>query len=233
MARDTFSTGESGHRFNHRWLRPGFRQRAVWLLAALLLAQAAVAAQNVYRWKDDNGEVHYTKALPPDAGNRPYDVLSPSGMLIEHVDPSVKPEPDPKQAAAGKRKGPVPLYSEEEKRRIGDRLLLLKYASEEEIMEAMKLEIDQLKYDQHLIDSSTRSVVQSLTGQIRSAANRQRAGVEAMPEQLHEIRKLQHRLRNNDQARLKLDERVEKIRANFLADLERYRLLVSDPSASG
>ena len=59
-----------------------------------------------------------------------------------------------------------------------DRFLLLRYDSEQEIEDAMKVEIKQLDYDRRLMQQSRDSMLQAYTGQIKQAANRQRSGTE-------------------------------------------------------
>jgi len=196
-------------------------------LALGLFSTSHAADQRVYRWVDDQGEVHYSKALPPEAASRPYDILSASGILIERVtDPAAhgKPKAEENKNKDGK---PEPLYSEEEKRVIGDRLLLLKYRSEQEILEAMDLEIENLKYDERLLNTGYDSVVETLVSEVRAAADQQRAGLDVDQETQQNIAQLQRRLKSNRKSNDELDVRRAKIRATYQADLERYRELVS------
>ncbi len=192
---------------------------------ALGLAMAwNVSAQNVYRWLDEEGKVHYTKTLPPEAAKRPYDVLSASGILIERVtDPTARHKP----AAEEKSDRPEPLYSDAEKQAMADRLLLLKYHSEQEILEAMELEIDHLKYDERLLDATYASVLKTLQSQISLAASSQRSGLEVDATLREDIAHLQERLQSNRKTNQELELRKENIRARFREDLDRYRALVS------
>lgn len=193
-------------------------------LALGLFNTPDTAAQNVYRWVDDEGKVHYTKALPPDAAHRPYDILSQSGILIERVtDPIAKQKPPPEKPAKNE---PEPLYSEKEKQILGDRLLLLKYRSEQEILDAMELEIDHLKYDERMLNAGYQSVMQTLESEIRAAANQQRAGLDVDADTERSVARLQRRLRTNRKASDELEVRRARIRADFQADLARYRVLV-------
>ena len=91
-----------------------------------------------------------------------------------------------------------------------------------------QLEIDQLSYDERILAASHESVMTALVGQIRSAADRRRAGLEVEPQQKSEISKLRRRLAANEQSAASLDERRETIRKRFEADLERYRILMED-----
>ncbi len=108
-----------------------------------------------------------------------------------------------------------------------DRLLVLKYHSEEEITEAMNVEIGNLAYDELLIEQSQASALKSMAGQIREAADRQRAGLPADPKIDKAIRDLQQRMRQGIRDRESLRAREASIRAVFMAELERYRYLVS------
>ena len=57
-----------------------------------------------------------------------------------------------------------------------DNFLMLRYDSEQEITDAMDVEIKQLAYDRRLLETTRNSMQESYRGQIRQAANRQRAG---------------------------------------------------------
>lgn len=214
------------------------RVKLTWIstaaLALGLFAAWDAAAEYVYRWTDDEGKVHYTVTLPPEAADRPYDILSSQGVVIKSVSDPTKPQEKP--AVEEKPSGPAPLYTEREKQTIGDRLLLLKYHSEQEILDAMELEIDHLKYDERLLKAGHDSAMNSLAQQIRSAANKQRAGKPITAEQHNEIRQLQTRIVTNRTANADLNLRKDQIRETFNAELNRYRelrVLLSEEPTEG
>ena len=223
-----------------RHLRSALRRAG---LVVLLLATVgpAVAADKkartsseVYRWTDAQGEMHYSKALPPDLAGVPYDVLSPNGLLLRHVDPAAQAKKEAEGSAEEKQpKGPVPLYTDDQKRQINDRLLLLKYRSTDEIEQAMQQEIDQLQYDRKIVESSRSSVLESLRGQIHTAADRQRAGMEPDAKQIEEMKRLRQRLLAGQSDQAKLQQREEAIRDRFDKELKRYRELTAESEASG
>ena len=57
---------------------------------ALLLAGVASAADttkhNRYKWTDAEGNLHYSDALPAEAVKYGYEIVSPQGVIIKHVD---------------------------------------------------------------------------------------------------------------------------------------------------
>ncbi|MBT8062525.1 MAG: DUF4124 domain-containing protein [Gammaproteobacteria bacterium] len=202
-------------------------KRILLLLAAIMMTSAALAEGEVYRWTDENGKVHYGLTLPPEAANRPYEILSKNGVVIERIEDPVAHRLEQEKAPAQKEKKPEPLFSEHEVRLRSDRLLMLRYQSEDDIRDAMEVEVAQLGYDARLINQSMTSVLTALTAQVNKAANQQRAGMPPEEALTGEISQLRQRLQRNENSLAELREREEEIRATFLDDIERYRFLAN------
>jgi hypothetical protein len=203
------------------------------LSAAILVADSAMAGK-VYRWVDENGEVHYSETLPPDFEDKKHDELDDQGIVRAEDQSLVPPPPEPTVEEGFKElprdssgmKRPKALYSDEEMQERMDRFLLLRYSSEQEILDAMDVEIDQLEYDRTLLQASEESMKEAYRGQIKEAANRQRSGVEVDPEIINSIAGLQNRLAANEMSLDGLEARETEIKATFGAELERYRYLI-------
>lgn len=196
---------------------------------------AGAAAAEVYRWVDENGEVHYSESLPPDHQDKGHDVLSRDGMVVDEnqkltpAPPSEKPNQEklgelPRDASGLPR--PKPLHSEAELQHHMDNFLMLRYESEQEILDAMNVEIMQLGYDRRLLEGSRASLEEAYRGQIRVAAERQRAGMEVEPATVKEINSLRNSLARNAKSLEGLQQRENDIHAKFDTQLERYRHLV-------
>lgn len=204
-------------------------------LAAGMLAAGAAAAAEVYRWVDENGEVHYSESLPPEQKESQYDVLSSSGLVIKQGQSMKPPPPEPKEDDKDALKElprdssglprPKALYSEAEMQRRMDNFLMLRYESEKEILDAMNVEIKQLNYDRRLLETSRHSLMDAFVGHVKQAANRQRAGLEVSQEASLEINQLQARLTENQTSLDILQSREDGIRAEFDKQLVRYRHL--------
>ncbi|MEJ2535242.1 MAG: hypothetical protein P8008_07205, partial [Gammaproteobacteria bacterium] len=137
-----------------------------------------------------------------------------------------RPEPE-----TDKKDELVPIYSDEQNRQMEDRLLLLKYRSEADIVEQMEIELDYLKYDFRLLESTGESLTKSLDQLITAAANRQRAGLEVEPEQLGQIDGVRQRMARNEAELEKLRRRSQDIRERFQGEIDRYRLLTQPEQA--
>jgi hypothetical protein len=176
------------------------------LVAGAFLAGNAIADE-VYRWVDENGDVHYSESLPPDFKDKGHDVLSERGIVLDEdliltpeVPKEVPDEEEPQELprdSSGMQR-PKALYSEAEMQRRMDNFLMLRYDSEQEITDAMNVEIKQLAYDRRLLE--TEKVTQ-------------------------EIRQLQARLVEGNQSLKLLEARELSIRAEFGKQLDRYRFL--------
>jgi hypothetical protein len=206
-------------------------------IAALLLGGliASAAAAEVYRWVDENGEVHYSESLPPDHQDKGHDVLNQQGIVTDE-NQKLTPEPPPPAPPEEQKKElprdasglprPTPLYSEAEMQQRMDNFLMLRYESEQEILDAMEVEIKQLNYDRRLLEGSRASLNDAYRGQIRVAGDRQRAGHAVEPATIKEISSLRKALAKNTESLNGLQQREDTIRAEFDKQLERYRYLV-------
>ena len=203
------------------------------LVTGVLLTPGADAAE-VYRWVDENGEVHYSESLPPNFQDQGHDVLNERGIVLDE-DQSLTPTPPeevpdeeqlqelPRDSSGMQR--PKALYSEAELQRRMDNFLMLRYGSEQEITDAMNVEIKQLDYDRRLLTTTRESIEEAYRGQIRQAANRQRSGQQVAENTAIEINRLQARLAENSRSLDYMEIREVDIRAEFGKQLERYRFL--------
>lgn len=196
---------------------------------------AQLDAAEVYRWVDENGEVHYSESLPPDHKDRGHDVLNQQGIVVDEgrkltpKPPPAAPRKDEPQELPRDASGlprPRALYSETEMQQRMDNFLMLRYESEQEILDAMNVEIKQLNYDRRLLEGSRASTNQAYRGQIRVAAERQRAGLPVEAGTTREISKLRSDLAKNSESLEGLQKREDVIRSDFDKQLERYRYLM-------
>lgn len=205
------------------------------LVIAVVTSGNALAAE-VYRWIDENGEVHYSESLPPNFKEDEHDVLNSSGIVVKE-DLSLKPPPIkklkkeeaqelPRDSSGLPR--PRAQYSEAEMQRQMDNFLTLRYESEQEILDAMNIEIKQLEYDRQLLNTTQKSTLDSFEGQVREAANKQRAGLDVGEEASTEVRRLQSRLANTRSSLAAIELRELAIREDFDKQLTRYRFLMEE-----
>jgi len=204
------------------------------LVLSGLAVAAVVNAADVYRWVDENGEVHYSETLPPNFEDKGHDILNERGIVTDE-DMSLTP-PAPEDVPEEEQLKELPrdssgmqrakqLYSDAEMQRRMDNFLMLRYSSQQEIKDAMNVEIKQLAYDRRLLQTTRESMEKSYRGQVRQAANKQRAGQQVPKKSYLAIDDLQTKLSENGQSLAYLEERELQIRAEFQKQLDRYQFL--------
>jgi len=199
------------------------KPRIMAFVTALTLTVSAVTVMaDTYRWKDKDGKTHYGAAVPAEYAEQPYDVLNSQGVVIERVeDTSIPLEVIAEKEISGRK----PLISEEERLRQSDRLLVVQYRSEDEIAEALELQLAQLGYDSRLIKQSYDSANTAIRDQVAQAADLQRANIPISEDLQKGIDALYVR-RSRDEAKLaSLAKRENSIRDRFQAYIDRYRYL--------
>ena len=195
------------------------------LIAGIFSLSVASLAADTYRWKDKDGKVHYGATVPAEYADQPYDVLNNAGMVIDHIEDTSEPMEVREVKKTQKRK---PLISAEERQLQSDRLLVIQYRSEEEILQALELEIAQMGYDTRIINQSYESTNAAIRDQIRQAANQQRANLQISPDQQKGIDKLYARRASDERKRTEMVRREDRIRARYQAYLDRYRFLTTE-----
>ena len=195
-------------------------------------AQEREGSNRVYRWVDENGDVHYTETLPPDYEGETHDELSHDGIVRDEDVSRRPPPPENPEPALSKeeeeknRQKTLEQMAAEQKQEQLDRLLLLRYQSEAELLEARDVEVNQLKYDERLLTATQESLSTTLRSNIVLAGHRQRAGMEVTPETMNQIASIRSRLQANERSLQGLKVREEEVREKFEEQLERYREMV-------
>jgi len=200
-------------------------QRIVTLLTIGALCFSVTSANaDSYRWKDKEGKTHYGAAVPAEYAEQPYDVLNSQGVVIEHVeDTSIPIDVLAEQEIQGRK----PLISDEERLRQSDRLLVVQYQSEEDITDALELQLAQLGYDSRLIKQSYASANTAIRDQVAQAADQQRANLPIAEDQQKGIDGLYARRMRDERKLVSLAKREKAIRDRFQAYLDRYRFLTN------
>jgi Domain of unknown function (DUF4124) len=208
-------------------IKPSTLAGTIALLAAVvLLLSVTPLAADTYRWKDKDGKTHYGEAVPAEYADQPYDVLNNQGIVIRHVEDTTA-SVDAMSEEEPKKKEREPLISAEERQVQTDRLLIVRYSSEEEITKALDLELAQLSYDTKVINQSLESTKEAIRSQISQAADQQRAGQQISAEQQQQIEQLYARRAGDEKQQAAMQARQERIRARYAAELERFRFLTS------
>ncbi len=197
-------------------------------LITFLLSTSAAA--ETYRWKDKVGKLHFGSTVPAEYAAQPYDIISKSGLVIGHVEPGSQSVEARIEAA---RQEALSQQSIEERQAQSDRLMLIKYPTEDALLESLQLELDQVGYDNRLITTSYNNTHAAIIDQIRLAADQQRAGIKVSDAQIGELERL-HKDLSIDQRKLDTaSSREDEVKDRFEVTHQRYLELVKKYNSAG
>jgi hypothetical protein len=205
------------------------RPRFGWLLActALVGAGACVAAtpsskQGVaYRWVDEQGVVHYGDHIPPQYASQDRAILNNQGVEVGHLEAQKSQE----QVAAAARERATQL-----RLRQHDAFLITTYTSVKDIEALRDVRLDQLRGQRAAAEQYTDSLRVRLASLQSRALNfrpySSRADARRMPDDLAEnlVRTVNELNAQSRELAVKMQEETT-LRAQFQADIERYRAL--------
>ncbi len=203
-----------------------------WLIAACLAAGAAGAAPTprsskstsgttTYRWVDDQGVVHYGDQIPAQYAGKDREVMNPQGIPVKHFDGQKNPD----QLATEARERAAEI-----KQKQHDSFLVTTYTSVKDIEALRDARLDQL----HTQRNAAQQYVESLRSRLGALQSRAlsfrpyAAGAAArrMPDDLAEdLVHTVNEMRTQSSGLATSQEEEAKLRAQFQADIERYREL--------
>jgi hypothetical protein len=202
---------------------------AVLLGAFLVTAHAAPSTHSTpnkkggiaYKWTDEQGVVHYGDHIPPQYAQQDREVLNSQGVAVGHLAAALSPE----QAAAEARK-----HADSFKQRQHDSFLISTYTSVKDIEALRDVRLDQLQGQR----AAAEQYVESLRSRLGALQTRavsfipysERADARRMPDDLAEnlVRTL-NEMRQQTAALSAKSEEEKTLRAQFEADIQRYREL--------
>jgi hypothetical protein len=201
------------------------------LLSAALLAPVVQAAPSTshsskqgsiaYKWVDEQGVIHYGDNIPPQYSQQNRTMLNGQGVEVGHVDAALTPV----EAAAAARKKAEAL-----KQRQHDSFLVSTYTSVDDIEALRDVRLDQLKGQRTAAEQYVESL-RSRLGALQARAltylpYSANADARRMPDDLAEnlVRTLSE-MRQQDAALSAQGEQEKALRAQFDADIQRYREL--------
>lgn len=187
-----------------------------------------VAAQTkAYKWKDKDGVTHYGDTVPPEYAEQAHQELNAQGVAVKDF---------PRQLSPGEAAIAQQAASAEAKRVQRDSYLLTNYTRVGDIEQLRDERIALIDGQMELARGSIASADQRISGlQARMGGFKPystAAGARRMPDQLAEevVRALSERRSMATQLEQRAKEKAEQ-KENFEADIARYKVLTSRPSA--
>lgn len=200
------------------------------LLAALALvgASAAQAAdgKRLYRWVDEQGNVHYSDRVPADQARPEKSILNQRGMTVDRIEAAKTAE----QIAEEKRQRRLAEERrlQREEQAAYDRMLLNTFHNEADIVHARDSKITAVENVIHIAENSLKNLEHQQRLLVQQAAAAERAG-KPIPERVSDgIRKVREQIRETSAYIDNKRQEQARIRERYEQDIQRYRTIKAE-----
>jgi hypothetical protein len=174
-----------------------------------------VQAADLYRWTDEKGDVHYTDRVPPEYVKQGYRVISEQGLTIK----TIRSVEEMLNSEKEKKAESTPQQTEQ------DRILLMTYSSEAEILAMRKRKLADieslLKLNQETI-SLFETQFRELT---RQASDYEKQGKEIPDELRSQLDNISARIKQHQSLQLQHQQDMLDQAKKFDQELARYQQL--------
>ncbi|MEO8010340.1 MAG: DUF4124 domain-containing protein [Dokdonella sp.] len=196
------------------------------LVSLCLLAPVDASAQGVrYKWRDAEGNLHYSDSLPANAGKFGYDVISPQGVLMKRVEPAKSAEELAVDNAAAAKQRSAQLDAEARAR--NDQQLLAGYPTEHDLVQSHQQQLEMLQQTIKGAELGLQSQERSLADQLGVAADFERDAKPVPAKLVNEIGEIRKMIETQHGVISRRNADLEKARAGFATELDHYRALKS------
>jgi len=204
-------------------------QRSATFLISLVLV-TTTAAGGLYRWVDEDGNVHYSDSVPPQQIEGEHTILNQDGVRVKSVPRAKTPEELQKEQEIERMRAQQQELLDRQQEL--DQALLRTFRSEDDIVMARDGKIAAVEVKIDVIRNNIRRGQDKLSELLKQAADLERAG-RGVPNQVKEkILKTEREIGSAYEGILEGEQQKEAVRATFEADLERFRLLKNITASS-
>jgi len=193
------------------------------IFLALSLLLALPASARLYKWVDEQGNIHYSDKLPPSAVRNPHAKLDNRGLVIEKKDRAKTPEEIARDEELKRLREEQKRQLEEQKAR--DKVLLNTFRSEDDIILARDGKLATYDAQIRIAYTNIERLKAWLETQKRKAAALERKGQKVPTKLLKEIENSRQQIKANYESILRQERDKELIRRKYAEDLARFREL--------
>lgn len=191
---------------------------------------AGPATHNRYKWTDGDGNLHYTDALPPEAVKYGYEIVSPQGVVIKHVD---RPKTAEERAAAKAELAKAQAAKDAaESRAHTDQQLLAAYPTEDDLKRAQHQQQDMLEQNLNSARISLQSQERSLAELLGHAAELDSSGKPVPPALAKRIADSRKQVEDQRSYIARKEAERDQTIAKFGDDVAHYRALKTPKDAA-
>ena len=197
---------------------------AVLILSTAPLALMAGQTERVYKWVDEEGQVHFGDSIPPQYSDLPKQVLNEHAVKVDDIEGRKTDE----QRAAERAAAEIAMQRELQAR--ADQALLSTYLSVDEIVMHRDRRIELFQAQSRVTELYLRNLERRLTKLKRDAAKYRPYSEDPDaplidPDLVADINETQDTIARHQQNLLKFQEDERLMVARFEGDIDRFKRL--------
>jgi hypothetical protein len=199
--------------------------RLAFLWAILLVIPLVVHAKsdNLYRYRNADGNVVVGFQVPVDSVSGGYEVLNQKGMVIKVVPRELTEEERNSKDAEEKLQREA--TAEQERLRKWDESLMLRYSVIADIEDARRRALSDLQVRLSILNNNRRGIKRQIETYQEQAANTERAGGDVDVERLRVIEEQQNEIEIIERDIKKRKLEIEQLSTSYDADIGRFEML--------
>jgi hypothetical protein len=192
------------------------------ILSAVFFCQP-VLAKKMYRWVDENGKIYLSDQVPPEHAQYKRESLNNKGRVLAVTEQAKSRE----QRALDERLESLKKAQEKiiAKQRAQDKVLLSTFRSVDDMKSALNNKMLSLDSQTKVLQNNVKQSEVQLESLLKKAAGHERNGEKIPPLLLGEIKSAKMQI---ETIKTEIGKQLEKknvAKADFEADIERYKLL--------
>jgi len=196
----------------------------------LLLTSLSFSAQaKMYKWVDDEGQMHFGDKIPAQYLKKEHDELSDQGVVVKRVQAAETKEEKAAKRALERERKKRELAARKKRQR--DRVLLDTYTTERDLVLARDARIEavdsQVQLANSIIEDSDKKIL-ALDGQINAIKS---SGREVPKDMYVQRERLEQQMKLHAQMADKHGKRRDEIATQFNGYIERFRVLKAEQKA--
>ncbi|MFV2005102.1 MAG: DUF4124 domain-containing protein [Gammaproteobacteria bacterium] len=196
------------------------------VLTVVIIGSAFSAQAKMYKWVDENGQMHFGDKVPIQYMAKEHDELNEQGVVIKHQEAAKTPEQKAEDKRLAKERKKAELV--EKKKRQRDRVLLDTYTTERDLIVARDARLDAVDSQIQLADTIIRDSNKSIESLEKQVAQIKASNREVPAEVYERIESEKQQVKVQSKVKKKHENRHHEIEVQFKDYIERFKVLKAE-----
>lgn len=189
------------------------------LLAAAALIGEVSAAGNLYKYKNDKGVMVIENSIPPEYAVRGYQIISPTGHVIQTVAPAA-PQEEQEAAARLRQENAVLGRKDVELRKL--------YSSPADAVRLRNRQMDSVSINVDFAKGQLLQLSNKRKAELEQAARLERKGQKVPQSTRDNLDRLNRQIKDKEEQIKGYEADREKIRSDFAPIIQRLNVIYPD-----